>query len=196
MKYVKTFESFNYDPTNEGLMDFFRSVRDKWNNWKNQQAKKAADKLTEKLEANPGIVQKAIDAVNKLPEKAVLYLKDWVAKWTPDGKPEDKAAEQEIKDVIGTANEMRMTKYGTALYESYQMSLNESAESLAKRVLKWLGLNFEYLALITILCLAMAPLIATIAATALIGIVIYGSLIVAALTFVVARSIYGAETGK
>jgi hypothetical protein len=193
MKYVKTFENFNYDPTNEGLMDFFRSVRDKWNNWKNQQAKKAADKLTEKLEKNPGIVQKAVDVFNKLSEKSQLYLKDWVAKWTPDGKVEDKEGAEEVQATIGTANEMRMTKYGSALYESYQMSLNESTESLAKRILKWLGLNFEYLALITILCLALAPLIATIAATAFIGFVIYGSLVVAGLTFLVARSVIGGK---
>lgn len=193
MKYVKTFENFNYDPTNEGLMDFFRSVRDKWNNWKNQQAKKAADMLTQKLEKNPGIVQKAVDVFKKLPEKSQLYLKDWVAKWTPDGKVEDKEGAAEVEATIGTANEMRMTKYGSALYESYQMSLNESSESLAKRVLKWLGLNFEYLTLITILIVSISSILAVVAASAVIGFVVFGSLIVAGLAFLVVRSIHGSE---
>jgi hypothetical protein len=54
MKYVKTFESFNYETTNEGLLwgegNIWKKAKDAFVNWKNKKYQEVADKLSKMIE--------------------------------------------------------------------------------------------------------------------------------------------------
>jgi len=54
MKYVNSFESFNYLPVNEGIIgDWWDGVKDLWKNWISGGLKQGADKFSEFVENNP-----------------------------------------------------------------------------------------------------------------------------------------------
>lgn len=54
MKYVKTFENFNYDQTNEGWLwgegNIWKKAKDAFVNWKNKKLKDVADKLAKAID--------------------------------------------------------------------------------------------------------------------------------------------------
>lgn len=197
MKYVKTFENFNYEPTNEGLMmDWLKGIRAKWNNWKNKAVKDFADKVTKAMENASGKLKEAIDKAmvvyNKLKPELKTKLKEFLSKWTPDNKTEDAAVAAEVNKLVEVGEAIRNTKYGTALYESYEMKINESTESLAKKVLNWLGLNAEYLILMTVVVAVLAVIVAS-AATVIVGAMVFVGGIMACISYLVSRGTESTE---
>ena len=54
MKYVKTFESFNYETTNEGLLwgegNIWKKAKDAFVNWKNKKLQSIGDKLAKAID--------------------------------------------------------------------------------------------------------------------------------------------------
>ncbi len=183
MKYVKTFENFEYDPTNEGLSEWWSNIKNKWATWKNKAAKDFAEKVTKALDNASGKLKEAIDNAivkyNNLKPNLKAGLKDWLSKWTLDNKTETPELSKAVSD-MQTDN------------QSYQTSINESTESLAKKVLNWLGLNHEYLILMTVVVAVLAVIVGS-AATVIVGAMVFVGGIMACISWLVSR---GSEATK
>lgn len=187
MKYVKTFENFNYDPTNEGLSEWWSNIKNKWATWKNKEAKAFAENVTKALDNASGKLKEAIDrakeAYNNLKPNLKAGLKDWLAKWTLDNKTET----PELSAAVSDMQTAKKKKGFFADNQSYQTSINESTESLAKKVLNWLGLNNEYLILMTVVVAVLAVIVASAAASFILGAMVFVGGIMACISWLVSR---------
>jgi len=111
MKYVKTFESFNYNPVNEGMfgdaINWVKNAWEKakawWSNWKDERKKKAAQAILTALEKNKDNpeVQKKLAEIKAAEEKL---------------NPEEKKQLESLKD------EKKIEELGKALEGSPELA--------------------------------------------------------------------------
>jgi hypothetical protein len=99
MRYVKTFESFNYDSTNEGLLwgegNIWKKAKDAFLNWKNNRLKAAAEKITKAIEEKKDDprMQEALENVKREAEKLPAEDKQKIAEFAKGQIPEDEVSE-------------------------------------------------------------------------------------------------------
>jgi hypothetical protein len=217
MKYVKTFESFNYNTTNEGWLwgegNIFSKISKWYSGWKNKKAVEMAEATKKVVEdaANSGKFAKAQELINALPEGDLEELKQKMETFNPDtaAAQAPEGTEEELKELIQDSVSISRTKYGTPLYESRLIAINENAQTLGQKILKALGLAGKFLAIIVALVIVLVALGALIkiaagaiavAAAAGTGFSIFvacwSTAVATAATLLCGRVGYGAVTGK
>jgi hypothetical protein len=156
MKYIKTFESFDHNITNEGWLWGEGSIWSKignWiSNWKNKKMAEGAEAFNAWAEKNPEKIEEM--KVKLKPEFDKLSDKD---KEELVSKLENYKGEEPPADVVEAAEEvakveekLKRCKEGTRIYESNSLILEEAELSLGRKILKWLGLGMQYLGMFTI----------------------------------------------
>lgn len=217
MKYVKTFESFNYNTTNEGWLwgegNIFSKISKWYSGWKNKKAVEMAEATKKVVEdaANSGKFAEAQKLINALPEGDLEELKQKMETFNPDtaAAQAPEGTEEELKELIQDSVSISRTKYGTPLYESRLIAINENAQTLGQKILKALGLAGKFLAIIVALVIVLVALGALIkiaagaiavAAAAGTGFSIFvacwSTAVATAATLLCGRVGYGAVTGK
>lgn len=217
MKYVKTFESFNYNTTNEGWLwgegNIFSKISKWYSGWKNKKAVEMAEATKKVVEdaANSGKFAKAQELINALPEGDLEELKQKMETFNPDtaAAQAPEGTEEELKELIQDSVSISRTKYGTPLYESRLIAINENAQTLGQKILKALGLAGKFLAIIVALVIVLVALGALIkiaagaiavAAAAGTGFSIFvacwSTAVATAATLLCGRVGYGIATGK
>jgi hypothetical protein len=192
MRYVKTFENFNYDSTNEGWLwgegNIFSKISSWYSKWKNKKAVEAAEATKKAVEANLNNpkIQAVIEKLKSFkPEELDKELSPALEAYNPDtaSPAAPKGTEEEIQQLVQDSVNISKTKYGTKLYESRVQAINENAESLGQKILSWFKLNGKYLALIVSAILAitaiatLATVVAGAFATGLVAVGIYGAIV-------------------
>lgn len=154
MKYVKKFENFNYNSTNEGFLwgegSIWSKLGSMWNDWKSRQMQKGADKFEEFIKNNKEA--QAYWDKNVQPEFVKLSPSD-----VEGLKTKTQSFEEPPKDLVAEAEELvadqtlkeslRGHKVGTKIYEAYSLileELEEKQDSLAKRIMNWCGIGAQY----------------------------------------------------
>jgi len=161
MKYVKTFENFNYEPTNEGLLwgegSIWSKLGSMWKNWKSKKMQQGAKMFEEIIKKNPKLkeywdknVQPMFDKLNP---KDVDDLSAKTQSFKGDEPPADlsQTAEELVK-VQAQAESLRGHKVGTKIYEAYSLILEEIEDkkvSTAKRIMNWFGIGAQYTGVIS-----------------------------------------------
>jgi len=155
MRYVKTFENFN-PSVNEGWLwgegNIFSKIGKWYSGWKNEKAVKMAEATKKIMEdpANKDKFAKVEEEIAKLPEEDLQELKQKMETFNPDvaaaNAPE--GTEKELQELIQDSINISRTKYGTPLYESRLIAINENAQSLGQKILKAFGLAAKYLGII------------------------------------------------
>ncbi len=217
MKYVKTFESFNYNTTNEGWLwgegNIFSKISKWYSGWKNKKAVEMAEATKKVVEdaANSGKFAKVQEQINALPEGDLEEMKQNLENFNPDkaAAQAPEGTEEELKELIQDSVNISRTKYGTPLYESRLTAINENAQTLGQKILKALGLAAKYLGIIIsviIVLVALGALIkiaagaiatAAIAGTGIsIFVACWSTAVATALTLLCGRVAYGGLTGK
>ena len=157
MRYIKTFESFDHNITNEGWLWGEGSIWSKmgnWiSNWKNKKMAEGAEAFKVWAEKNPEKIEEmkaeAKPEFDKLSDEEKQELVT---------KLENYKGEEPPADVIEAAEEVakveeRLSNYkkGTRIYESHCMILEAAELSLGRKILKWLGLGMTYGGLISLI---------------------------------------------
>jgi hypothetical protein len=99
MKYVKTFESFNYESTNEGWLwgegNIWKKAKDAFVNWKNEKLKSVADKLAKAIDEKKDDpeMQEALENVKREAEKLPAEDKQKIAEFAKGEIPEVEVSE-------------------------------------------------------------------------------------------------------
>ena len=161
MKYVKTFENFNYEPTNEGLLwgegSIWSKLGSMWKNWKSKKMQEGAKKFEEIIKKYPKVkeywdknVQPMFDKLNP---KDVEELSAKTQSFKGDEPPADlsQTAEELVK-VQAQAESLRGHKIGKKIYEAYSLILEEIEDkkvSTAKRIMNWFGIGAQYTGVIS-----------------------------------------------
>lgn len=216
MKYVKTFESFN-PSVNEGWLwgegNIFSKIGKWYSGWKNRKAQEMAEATKKVMEdpANAAKFEPVIKKMQAMPEGDIEELKTKLENFNPDtaAAQAPEGTEEELKELIQDSINISRTKYGSPLYESRLVAINENAESLSQKILKALGLGLKFLGIllaIIIVLVALGALIKIAAgaiATAMVagtGISIFvacwSTAVATALTIGCGRVGYGLATGK
>jgi hypothetical protein len=216
MKYVKTFENFN-PSVNEGWLwgegNIFSKIGKWYSGWKNKKAVEMAEATKRIMEdpANKAKFAKVEEQLASLPKEDIEELKLKMENFNPDvaaaNAPE--GTEEELKELIQDSVNISRTKYGTPLYESRLIAINENAQSLGQRILKAFGLAAKYIgiiiAIVTILVAlgALIKIAAGAVATAVavgsgvsIFVACWSAAVATAATIGCGRVGYGLATGK
>jgi hypothetical protein len=99
MKYVKTFESFNYESTNEGWLwgegNIWKKAKDAFVNWKNEKLKAVADKLAKAIDEKKDDpqMQEALEKIKIEAEKLPAEDKQKIAEFAKGQIPEVEVSE-------------------------------------------------------------------------------------------------------
>ena len=99
MKYVKTFESFNYETTNEGLLwgegNIWKKAKDAFVNWKNKKLQSIGDKLAKAIDdkKDDPQMQEALENIKKESEKLPEKDKQKIAEFSKGEIPEVEVSE-------------------------------------------------------------------------------------------------------
>ena len=216
MKYVKTFENFN-PSVNEGWLwgegNIFSKIGKWYSGWKNKKAAEMADATKRAMEdpATKAKFAKVQEQLAALPKEDIEELKQKMENFNPDvaaaNAPE--GTEEELKELIQDSVNISRTKYGTPLYESRLIAINENAQSLGQKILKALGLAAKYIGIIlaiVVILVALGALI-KIAAAAIgtavavgsginIFVACWSAAVATGLTIGCGRVGYGLATGK
>jgi hypothetical protein len=161
MRYVKTFENFNHNTTNEGLLWGEGSIWEKakkwWNTWKNEKMTEGAETFQKVLQENPEAkaywdknVQPEFD---KLSEEEKIELSAKVDSCQSESIPSEIVADVEkLAKVEEALRNLQGAEEGSRIYESYQLILEEAEEvkqSLTSKILMWLGVGSQYVGAIS-----------------------------------------------
>lgn len=156
MKYVKTFENFNYEPTNEGFLwgegSIWSKLGSMWKNWKSKKMQEGAQKFEGLIKNNPKVkeywdknVQPQFD---KLTPEQVEELKNETESFKGDEPTADLIqSAEELVAVQAQKESLKGHKVGTKIYEAYSLILEEMEEkksSLVKRIMNWCGIGAQY----------------------------------------------------
>lgn len=156
MKYVKTFENFNYEPTNEGLLwgegSIWSKLGSMWKNWKSKKMQEGAQKFEAIVQKNPKVkeywdknVQPMFDKLNPADVDA---LSAKTQSFKGDEPPADLSQSvEELVEVQAQKESLRGHKVGTKIYEAYSLILEEMEDkkaSLVKRIMTWCGIGAQY----------------------------------------------------
>lgn len=184
MRYVKTFENFN-PSVNEGWLwgegNIFSKIS-KWaSGWKNKKAVEMAEATKKALEepATKAKFVKVQEQIADLPQGDIKELQGTLENFNPDvaAKNAPAGTDKEIKELVQDSVNISRTKYGTPLYESRLIAINENAQTLGQKILKALGLAAKFLGIIisiVIILVAIGALI-KIAAGAIATAAVVGS---------------------
>jgi hypothetical protein len=216
MKYVKTFENFN-PSVNEGWLwgdgNIFSKIGKWYSGWKNKKAVEMAEATKRIMEdpANKAKFAKLEEELAKLPEEDLKELKLKMENFNPDvaAAQAPEGTEEELKELIQDSVNISRTKYGTPLYESRLIAINENAQTLGQKILKALGLAAKYLGIILaviVVLLALGALV-KIAAGAIafaaaaggavnIFVACWSAAVATGVTIAAGRVGYGVATGK
>lgn len=99
MKYVKTFENFNYEQANEGWLwgegNIWKKAKDAFLNWGNQKLKSIADKLAKAIDEKKDDpeMQEALENVKREAEKLSEEDKQKIAEFSQGEIPEVEVSE-------------------------------------------------------------------------------------------------------
>lgn len=172
MRYIKTFESFDHNITNEGWLWGEGSIWSKmgnWiSNWKNKKMAEGAEAFKVWAEKNP---EKVEEMKSKLkPEFDKLSDED---KEELVSKLESYKGEEPPADVVEAAEEvakveekLKSCKEGSRIYESNSLILEKAELTLGKKILSWLGLSMRYIGIISMALSFLAYLSSAIFAAA------------------------------
>lgn len=155
MRYIKTYESFNYNTTNEGWLWGEGSIWSKIGNWisswKNEKMaegaelfQKWAEKNPEKLEEMKTKLKPEFDKLsNEEQQELVTKLENYKGEEAPADVVE--AAEELVK----VEEKLTNCEKGTKVYESTSLILEEAELTLGRKILNWLGLSMKYIGIIS-----------------------------------------------
>ena len=156
MKYVKTFENFNYEPTNEGLLwgegSIWSKLGSMWKNWKSKKMQEGAQKFEAIVQKNPKVKEywdKNVQPVfDKLNPADVDALSAKTQSFKGDEPPADLSqSAEELVEVQAKTESLKGHKVGTKIYEAYSLILEEMEDkkaSTAKRIMNWFGIGAQY----------------------------------------------------
>ena len=156
MKYVKTFENFNYEPTNEGFLwgegSIWSKLGSMWKNWKSKKMQEGAQKFEAAVQKNPKVKEywdKNVQPVfDKLTSADVEALSAKTQSFKGDEPPADLSkSTEELVAVQAQKESLKGHKVGTKIYEAYSLILEEMEDkkaSTAKRIVTWLGIGAQY----------------------------------------------------
>lgn len=129
MRYVKTFENFNYEPLNEGIIDWAKDIWNKakawWQNWKDERKKKAAQAIATALEENKD---------NPEVQKKLAEIKAAQENLSPEEKKQletlkdEKKIDELAKKLEGAGSELAAPIKESIFYLSACGKLNEDNE--------------------------------------------------------------------
>lgn len=195
MRYIKTYESFNYNTTNEGWLWGEGSIWSKIGNWistwKNKKMAEGAEAFKVWAEKNPEKVEEMkADAKPEFDKLSDEEKQELVTKL------ENYKGEEPPADVIEAAEEVakveeRLSNYkkGTRIYESHYMILEAAELSLGRKILKWLGLSMSYGGLISLIIGAISY--ATTAILAASGVLVGVLAAIPALPYIITGMVIG-----
>lgn len=154
MKYVKTFENFNYDTTNEGWLWGEGSIWSKIGNWiskwKDKKIAEGADAFKKWSEKNPEKIEELKSKLKPEFEKLTDEQKEELVSKLESFKGEEPPADvvEAAEEVVKVEEKLNNLKKGTKIYESNSLILEKAELSLGKKILYWLGLSVMYLGII------------------------------------------------
>ena len=182
MRYVKTFENFN--TTNENWLWGEGSVWSKLSNWfkswKDRKLAEGAELYNNWAKENPEKVEeikaKVKPEFDKLSDEQKEELKNKLEQFKGETPPADVIAAAE--EVVKVQEKLKSSKFGSKVYESYSLILEESEISLAKKILYYLGLGVHYIGVISAIIGALLFIIQTGAFVAGVGVILSGALMI------------------
>jgi hypothetical protein len=156
MKYIKTFESFDHNITNEGWLWGEGSIWSKignWiSNWKNKKMAEGAEAFNAWAEKNPEKIEemkaKLKPEFDKLSDKDKEELVSKLENYKGEEPPADVV--EAAAEVAKVEEKLKRCKEGTKIYESNSLILEKVELSLGRKILKWLGLGMQYLGMFMI----------------------------------------------
>lgn len=183
MKYVKTFENFNYDSTNEGWLwgegNIWSKIGNWISDWKDRKVAEGAEKFKNWAEKNPEKIAEIQDKVkpefDKLSDEQQQELINKLESYKGETPPADVV--EAAEEVVKVEEKLKKYKKGTKLYESNSLILENTELSLGRKILYWLGIGMIYLGVI----------VAAISAIIAVG----GTLLMAAGAIAVSSTILG-----
>jgi hypothetical protein len=173
MKYVKTFENFN--TTNENWLWGEGSVWSKMSNWfkswKDRKLAEGAELFNKWSKENPEKVEEIKSKVkpefDKLSDEEKEELKNKLEQFKGETPPADVIAAAE--EVVQVQEKLKSSKFGSKVYESYSLILEEAELSLARKILYYLALGVHYIGIISAIIGGLLFLVQTGAFVAGIG---------------------------
>ena len=162
MRYVKTFESFNV--TNENWLwgegSIWSKLSNWFKNWKDRKLAEGAELYTKWAKENPEKVEeikdKAKPDLDKLSDEQKEELVNKLEQFKGETPPADVIAAAE--EVIQVQEKLKSSKYGSKVYESYSLILEEAELSLARKICYYLGLGVYYIGIIAMIIGALLTL--------------------------------------
>jgi hypothetical protein len=181
MKYVKTFENFN--TTNENWLWGEGSVWSKMSNWfkswKDRKLSEGAELFNKWAKENPEKVEEIKSKVkpefDKLSDEEKEELKNKLEQFKGETPPADVIAAAE--EVVEVQEKLKSSKFGSKVYESYSLILEEAELSLARKICYYLGLGVHYIGVISAIIGALLFFIQTGSFVAGAGVILSGVLI-------------------
>lgn len=154
MKYVKTFENFNYDTTNENWLwgegNIWSKIGNWISDWKDRKLAEGAEKFKNWAEKNPEkiseIEAKVKPEFDKLSDEQQQELINKLESYKGETPPADVV--EAAEEVVKVEEKLKKYKKGTKLYESNSIILENTELSLGRKILYWLGIGMIYLGLI------------------------------------------------
>lgn len=155
MKYVKTFENFNTQNTNEGLLwgegSIWQKIGSWFSSWKNKEMAKGAEAFKTWAEKNPEKLEefkaKLKPEFDKLSSEEQEELLSKMEKFRGEEPPADVL--QAAEEVAKVQEKLKSRRVGSKVYESYSLILEKEELSLGKKILSWLGLGLQYIGIIS-----------------------------------------------
>lgn len=113
MKYVRNFESFNYNQVNEGIIgDWWDRVKNLWGNWISGGLKQGADKFSEFVEKNPEqfekLKQECQPELDKLSDSDIDELSQKLEEFSGENPPQDliDATDEVVSEELKESNKV------------------------------------------------------------------------------------------
>lgn len=156
MKYVKTFENFNYDQTNEGWLwgegNIWSKAVSWFSGWKNKKMAEGAAKVKEAFEKNPDKLKEAQlkikPELEKLSEEDQKELASKLENFNGQEPPADVLSAAE--EVSKVEEKLKKLKHGSKIYESHTLMLEKAELTLGQKILSWLGLGMKFIGIISV----------------------------------------------